>query len=291
MASVPVVTPNDFPKCLQARQANCHKGDFGSAGLIGGAPSMGGALLLAARSALLQGCGRVFANFIDPAAPSIDTNSPELMIRPLDALWHAPLTALAIGPGLGLSQHAESALSRCIASPLPLVLDADALNLLAQHPVLLTHLKRREVPSVITPHPAEAARLLNCSVESVQQNRLEACTQLVKKTGAAVILKGTHSVIGHQSTQHSIQLWMNPTGNPGMATAGMGDVLTGIVCALLAQGIPSVQAALATTYLHGLAADELVAQGIGPIGLTASEVANQARIVRNRLVRESDRNS
>lgn len=284
------VSPADFSAALLRRQNNSHKGDFGSAGLIGGAPSMGGALLLAARSALLQGCGRVFASFIDPAAPSIDIHTPELMFRPLDALWNAPLTALAIGPGLGLSELAKSALSACIASPLPLVLDADALNLLAEHPVLLSHAKRRTAPTVMTPHPAEAARLLNGSTDAVQHDRQGACAELVNKTGATVVLKGAQSVIGHQSTQQTIELWMNPTGNPGMATAGMGDVLTGMICALLAQGVPSDQAALAGAYLHGLAADEGVEQGLGPIGLTASEVAAQARLVRNRLVRETVQN-
>lgn len=249
---------------------------------------MNGALLLAARSALWQGCGKVFTAWIDPSAPRIDVNTPEIMFRTIDDVFDAPLTALAIGPGLGLSQLAQTVLARSIVSPLPLVLDADALNLLAQHPVYMSHLKGRTAPTVLTPHPAEAARLLNCSVDDVQQNRVHACNELVQKSGSLVILKGQHSLVGQPSPGSIAQIWVNPTGNPGMATAGMGDVLSGMLSALLAQGIPTTQAALAATYIHGLAADELVSEGVGPIGLTASEVAKQARTIRNRLVYQSN---
>jgi hydroxyethylthiazole kinase-like uncharacterized protein yjeF len=279
------LSKHHFSSCLQPRSADSHKGTFGSVGIIGGSVGMGGALLLAARSALLLGAGRVFAAFLDETAPSFDALTPELMIRSISAIYNAPLTALAIGPGLGMSKLAKTCLEQALAQPIPLVIDADALNLIAQHRSLLKALHRRSSPSILTPHPAEAARLLNSSAEAVQANRELACSNLVELAGAHVVLKGHGSLIG--SPDKKTPIFINQTGNPGMAAAGMGDVLSGMVTALLAQGFPADEALRAGVFVHGQAADDLVAAGIGPIGLSASEVAKAARDTLNHLVRQN----
>jgi ADP-dependent NAD(P)H-hydrate dehydratase / NAD(P)H-hydrate epimerase len=278
------LSTSHFPSCLRPRPADSHKGTFGSAGIIGGSIGMGGALLLAARSALLLGAGRVFAAFLDETAPSFDSLTPELMIRSLDALYDTPLTALAIGPGLGMRKLAKTCLEQALSKSIPLVIDADALNLIAQHPSLLKALNRRSSPSILTPHPAEAARLLNTSIETVQAHRPQACSNLVELTGAHVLLKGHGSLIG--SPDKKTPIFLNPTGNPGMAAAGMGDVLSGMITALLAQGFPADESLRAGVFIHGQAADDLVAAGIGPIGLSASEVAQAARQTFNRLIKQ-----
>jgi hydroxyethylthiazole kinase-like uncharacterized protein yjeF len=161
--------------------------------------------------------------------------------------------------------------------PVPVVLDADALNILATDGRLEGNLYNRVAPVILTPHPAEAARLLACSVREVQSDRIRAACELARRYRCEVALKGCGTVIASVDGSW----WINTTGNPGMATAGMGDVLTGIVTALLAQGWPAVPALLAAVHLHGAAADQLVANGCGPIGLTAGEVIAPARQIFN----------
>jgi hydroxyethylthiazole kinase-like uncharacterized protein yjeF len=216
------------------------------------------------------------------------------MLRSAANLLNQPfmqqITAAAIGPGLGTSNAALNILTHLLHADFPLVIDADALNLLALHPDLLKLLSVRGAPTVLTPHPAEAARLLGCSTDDVQNHRENSCLNLVRQTGAYVVLKGRGSLVCSPANglAGSELLYQNPTGNPGMASAGMGDILTGMVTAFLAQGAPLMQALSAAVYIHGLAADDLVAQGIGPIGLTASEVAHAARKALNRLVNSAN---
>jgi hydroxyethylthiazole kinase-like uncharacterized protein yjeF len=158
------------------------------------------------------------------------------------------------------------------------VLDADALNLIAADTRLAETLRKRPVPSLLTPHPAEAARLLGSSTREVQNDRVGAATALATRFGSLVVLKGAGSVCAApDGTWH-----INTTGNPGMASAGMGDVLTGIIAALLAQGADPKTALLAGVYLHGAAADHAVAGGAGPVGLTATETIDAARALLNR---------
>jgi hydroxyethylthiazole kinase-like uncharacterized protein yjeF len=249
---------------------------------------MAGALLLAARTALFAGAGRVFASFLDPQMPTLDTAFPELMLRSPEwleqALDDGPLTALAIGPGLGMSQEAQQWLETSLRSPLPLVIDADGLNLLATDPSWASKLVQRRAPTLLTPHPAEAARLLGCTVEAVQAQRMASCQRLYEACGVPVVLKGRRSVLMWSDEMGHIQQYLNPTGNPGLAAAGMGDVLTGLACSFLAQGKPAHQALAAAVYVHGLAADQLVQAGIGPIGLRASELAQQIRQTLNAWV-------
>ena len=262
---------------LPVRRRNSHKGTFGNVGLIGGAPGMVGAALLAGRAALKLGAGRVFVGlFAD--SPSVDLSQPELMLRPAqDVLKLDGLDCIAVGPGLGESQAAQHALAAALGHKAPLVLDADALNLIAAHPKLQKSLAARTAASILTPHPAEAARLLGTSTDKIQHDRIAAAGTLSSRFNAAVVLKGNGSICALKNGDW----YLNTSGNPGMAAAGMGDVLTGIIASLTAQGGDPDLALLAGVHLHGLAADRLVAAGIGPVGLTASEVIDAGRKLLN----------
>ena len=264
---------------LAPRVRNSHKGDYGSVGILGGDHGMVGAALLAGRAALKMGCGRVYAGLLARNAHPVDRDQPELMLRTADeVLKFGHLTCLAVGPGLGQMPDAAFYLGLALESPLPLVLDADALNLIAADTRLAETLRKRPVPSLLTPHPAEAARLLGSSTREVQNDRVGAATALATRFGSLVVLKGAGSVCAApDGTWH-----INITGNPGMASAGMGDVLTGIIAALLAQGADPKTALLAGVYLHGAAADHAVAGGAGPVGLTATETIDAARALLNR---------
>lgn len=268
-----VVSLADFAAQLKPRQLNSHKGSFGSAGILGGSKSMVGAALLAGRAALKLGSGLVYIGLLDPEPPAVDLCQPELMLRRADIVLQSDLRALACGPGLGRSGEAIRLLEQALKCPVPVVLDADALNILATDGRLEGNLYNRVAPVILTPHPAEAARLLGCSVREVQTDRIRAACELARRYRCEVALKGCGTVIATVDGPW----WINTTGNPGMASAGMGDVLTGLVTALLAQGWPAAPALLAAVHLHGAAADQLVANGCGPIGLTAGEVIEPAR--------------
>jgi hydroxyethylthiazole kinase-like uncharacterized protein yjeF len=268
-----LASPEDFARWIRPRLKNTHKGTYGGAGILGGSKSMVGAAILAGRAALKLGTGRVYVGLIDTEAPPVDLVQPELMIRRADNLLQAELGALACGPGLGRSSEALRLLEQALKCPLPVVLDADALNLLAADGRLDGNLYNRIAPAIMTPHPAEAARLLGASPREVQNDRLAAARTLAERYRCCIALKGCGTVIASPDGT----CWINPTGNPGMASAGMGDVLTGLVVALLAQGWPADTALLAGVYLHGAAADRLVAGGVGPAGLTAGEVIDAAR--------------
>lgn len=263
---------------LKPRLHNSHKGDYGSIGVIGGDHGMVGAALLAGRAALKLGTGRIYIGMLAPDAPLADAMQPELMIRSADeVLKLTNLSCLAVGPGLGQRPEAAFYLGNALESALPLVLDADALNLIATDIQLAKLLGSRRAPTLLTPHPAEAARLLGVTTREVQNDRVGAATKLAARLNSLVVLKGAGSICAApEGTWH-----LNPSGNPGMASAGMGDVLTGMIAALLAQGAEPEAALLAAVYLHGAAADELVSRGIGPVGLTASETIEAARSLLN----------
>lgn len=264
---------------LPPRPRNSHKGTYGSAGIVGGAQGMVGAVVLAGRAALKCGAGRVYAGLLAADAPLVDLLKPELMLRPADAVLRLEhLSALAIGPGLGDSPDGAEYLDWALESTVPLLLDADALNQIAANAGLKNKLKQRVTPSILTPHPAEAARLIGCTTDEVQQDRVTAALRLAREFKAGVVLKGAGSICAWPDGHWSI----NTSGNPGMAAAGMGDVLTGIIVALLAQGVDERHALTAAVYLHGAAADELVKNGCGPIGLTAGETIDAARALLNR---------
>ncbi|MDB5775850.1 MAG: NAD(P)H-hydrate dehydratase [Herbaspirillum sp.] len=277
--------PDLFAAGLQPRAQNSHKGSFGDVGIVGGADGMAGAVILAARAAACAGAGRVYAGFLGQA-PAYDPPHPELMCRRADAIDLSRST-LALGPGLGNSRDAHDLLSHALHAPGHLVLDADALNLLAAEPGLRQKLisRRRPAATLLTPHPLEAARLLDVTAAAVQADRLQAARRLADRFQAIVVLKGSGTVIARPDGLVAI----NPTGNPALATAGSGDVLSGVCAALLAQHWEPWQAALGAVWLHGAAADALVTQGIGPIGMHADELTVAIRRVLNDLIAERGR--
>lgn len=272
-----IVEPVLFDVPLAPRRRNSHKGIYGNAGILGGAHSMLGAVFLAGRAALKLGAGRVYVGLLDPHAPSFDPVQPELMLRKPEGVLDAGLTALACGPGLGNSLQATEVLERALALAVPLVLDADALNLIAVETDLQAALADRPAPTLLTPHPAEAARLLDVEVEALQADRIGMAQEIAARHRAWVALKGCGTVVAAPDGRW----WINTTGNPGMASAGMGDVLTGFAVALLALGWEADRALLAAVHLHGAAGDAAVAAGTGPVGLAASELIDPARKIFN----------
>lgn len=262
------------------RQAHEHKGHAGKVLMIGGAPGMAGAILLAGRAALHAGAGWVILDFVDEHAISALSDQPELMLRVAQVGDAAQINpdVIAIGPGLGQGDLAKQLLSEVLQSSALLVIDADALNLIASDSSLLNQLKARpSLSSVLTPHPGEAANLLKETTEQIQSNRELAIQKLVDLTGSIVVLKGHHTLV--HAPQQSMQVCLR--GNPGMGVGGMGDVLTGITAAILAQGIRhglnAYEATCLAVELHSGAADNLLNQGVGPIGLTPSEVLLEVR--------------
>lgn len=270
-----------FSSRLVARRQNTHKGSFGDVAVVGGAHGMAGAPVLAARGALYAGAGRVFVAALG-TPPGYDSSQPEIMFRAADDVDFLGRT-LVIGPGMGDSANAIRLLAKALDGDSPLVIDADALNLIGASPDLQARLAQRAAPAVLTPHPLEGARLLGMTAAVVQSDRLAAAREMALRTNATVILKGSGTVIARPDGQ----VLVNPTGNAGLATPGSGDVLAGICGALLAQGWPAFDAAAAGAWVHGAAADALVDEGVGPIGLTAGELPAAVRRVFNQLVRDA----
>ncbi|HEX8605137.1 MAG TPA: NAD(P)H-hydrate dehydratase, partial [Pseudoduganella sp.] len=270
--------PAFFGREARPRRQNSHKGSYGSVFVLGGAPGMAGAPVLAGRAALHAGAGRVHLCFAgDPLA--VDAGQPELMCRAARDVNFAAGVTVA-GPGLGTGAEAAALLAIAVAAAQPMVLDADALNLLAGDAPLRAAVALRTAATVATPHPLEAARLLGVTIGAVQADRLAAARSLAAQLQAFVVLKGSGTVIAAPDGRLAI----NPTGNAGLATAGTGDVLAGLAGALLAQGWPGWEAALAAVWLHGIAADMLVDEGTGPVGLTAGELVAMIRTALNQLV-------
>jgi ADP-dependent NAD(P)H-hydrate dehydratase / NAD(P)H-hydrate epimerase len=277
--------PALFSAAFPPRAFASHKGTFGSLAIVGGDTGMCGAPILAARAALYAGAGKVHVAFVGAGAPPYDPPHPELMLHPLDTMGSFALDAmdaLALGCGMGKRPHAADVLAKALALDVPKLIDADALNMLAEDEKLAGMLAAQSAGErcVLTPHPLEAARLLACDAAAVQRDRLAAARTLSGRFGAVVVLKGAGTVIAAPDGRTAV----NPTGSAALATGGTGDVLGGIVGALLAQRLPSYEAALAGVYLHGLAADTLVASGAGPAGLTAGELASAVRACLNRLI-------
>ena len=277
-----LLTPRDVAPWLAPRRRNAHKGDFGTLGIVGGNRGMVGAALLAGRSALLAGAGKVYLGLLAADAPAADLLHPELMLRPVDDAILAQV--LVMGPGAGQSPSATSVsmfervlLPGAIASTKALVLDADALNAIAFSDTLRAALPKRNAPTIVTPHPAEAARLLGRTTAEVQSDRLAAALELARDFNSHVVLKGVGSLCASPDARWAV----NTTGNPGLASGGTGDVLAGLIGALLCQGLEAGRALRYAVCLHGAAADTLVARGKGPVGLTASEIALEARRLMN----------
>jgi len=234
---------------LPARARNSHKGVYGHVGIIGGDTGMVGASLIAGRAALQFGAGSVTLGVLDERI-AVDYAEPRLMFAMPGKLAGMKLDGLALGPGLGQRPPARALLEAALAAPCTLVLDADALNLLAGDPELAKQAARRTHPTLLTPHPGEAARLLGLSGADIQANRIEAARTLSRTYRAEVALKGAGTVIAHPDGRYAI----NTTGGPWLAQAGSGDRLTGMVTALLGQGMAAGDALEAAVWLHGSSA-------------------------------------
>jgi len=264
----------NFPK----RPHDSHKGMFGTIAVIGGANGMVGAPLMAARAALRLGAGCVHVGLLAESAPAIDFIQPELMLHSASAVLRLPdVNVYAVGCGMGTSIAAQKLLYHVLKRNAVVVLDADALNLLAKHPDLRDDLRNRKLSTVLTPHPGEAARLLGCSTKQIQSDRVAAARQLAQKFACSVVLKGANSLCATCDGK----LLVNNTGNPGMSSAGMGDVLTGMIAAFIAQGLSGDNALQLAVHLHGAAGDALAEQHAG-IGMTATEVSEWARYLLNK---------
>lgn len=262
---------------LPLRKLNSNKGRYGKLAVLGGAAGMSGAALLAGRAALKTGAGRVYVSHLDPMSPAVDLLQPELMWRqPEELLEMAGMTWVA-GPGLGQSENAANWLAALLGKEQAVLLDADALNHIARDTRLQQAVSARKALTVMTPHPLEAARLLGQEMAEIQQDRVRSAIALAQRFGAVALLKGAGTVIAEPSGAW----WINPTGNAGLSSAGTGDVLAGMIGALLAQGLDGLAAMQLGVFLHGAAADRLVLAGSGPVGLTASEVIEAGRRLLN----------
>jgi ADP-dependent NAD(P)H-hydrate dehydratase / NAD(P)H-hydrate epimerase len=272
-----------LPEVFARRLRAVHKGTFGTLGIIGGASGMVGAALLAGRAAQRCGAGKVRVGFIATDRPGVDATLPELMLGDASQVLDAGADVWLVGCGLGVDDAARDALGRAIAADAPLVLDADALNLIATDSKLRRSVRSRDAATIATPHPAEAARLLGTSVAAIQHDRIEAAHSIARELRAHVVLKGAGSIVAHPDRRWDV----NATGNPALAFAGSGDVLAGMVGACVAQHREPVAASRIAVCLHGAAADSLVARGIGPIGLSGGELVDAARDLLNRAIAPS----
>ena len=286
-----VLMDEDIRTSLPVRQLKGHKGTHGKGILVAGSKGMSGAAVLAGRGALRSGIGLLQIVTAEGIANDVDACLTEATV------WHAPgedylneeawsvinrqsrnAQALAMGPGLGQNPQFIPVLEEILRNlSCPVVLDADALNLVAAEPSLLG-LRSGRGPLILTPHPGEMARLCQCSVEDVERNRLDITVAKAVEWEAVVVLKGSVTIIASPDGR----AFFNPTGNPGLGTGGTGDVLTGSILAWLAQRVPTLEAACLGVYLHGRAADYL-GNEYGWSGFTALEVADQLPKARHAL--------
>lgn len=278
---ISAITQKQVASFLSSRPRDSHKGQFGTVGIIGGGNGMIGAALLAGRAALKLGAGCVHAGLLADNAPGVDMQQAELMLHKAQAMLQLPkLDVIVIGCGMGHNLSAQKILHDALKLEVSLVLDADALNILSMRPDLRSLLFTRKAPSVITPHPGEAARLLGISTDEVQLARPSVAQELARRMNCRVVLKGAGSLC----VTRDGKIWLNNTGNPGMSGPGMGDVLSGIIAAFIAQGLSADNAMLLAVHLHGAAGDAL-AQQQASIGMTASEVTEWSRWLLNQWIK------
>ena len=264
LSGMPVLARLFKKPVLLPRSRSAHKGHMGHVLLIGGNHGYNGAIRLAGEAALRAGVGLVSIATRAAHAPIMNIGRPELMCHAVEVLEDiqdllGKASVVVIGPGLGQDEWAQTLLNAVIELDKPCVIDADALNLLVKRP----HVKQNWI---LTPHPGEAARLLACTTQQIAEDRYSAVRNLQSRFGGVCVLKGAGSLIADAE-----QIFVSTTGNPGMASGGMGDVLSGVVAALLAQGLSNIEAAKLAVHVHGEAADQL-AQDMGERGLLASDL-------------------
>jgi len=285
-ASGRLIDDSDIGFLREPRDHASHKGSYGDLTVVGGAPGMTGAAWLAARAGLAAGAGRVYISLLDGKAPTLDAARPELMGRRAWWLSLPPvLSAATVVCGCGGGSEVAAALPALLARAGRLLLDADSLNAIAEDPALMARLDARDghgLPTVLTPHPLEAARLLGCATVEVQRDRLAAAQALADRHRCVVVLKGSGTVVAAPGALPAI----NPTGNALLASPGTGDVLAGFIGGLWAAGAsssgPSMTAsgaARAAVWLHGHAADLAAAEsgGGGRLPLRAADLIDAMR--------------
>lgn len=275
---------NDLALLTLIRKVDSHKGSHGSVAVVGGNVGMLGAALLCGRAALATGAGKVWIDALDSRL-AVDPFAPELMIRPAGAANLSEATALAVGTGMGQDRLAQAELERVFSyANKPSVFDADALNMIAKDDEYRQLIATRDLKAILTPHAAEAGRLLGCTAEEVQKDRLDAAEQIAIQYNSITLLKGHHTVIMHPNGGYLI----NRTGGPELAVAGQGDILSGVIAALLAQGFSAFDAAAWGAHIHGLAGNLYTKKMSGSIGLTASmSVALVSQMLNQLLVDKS----
>jgi len=266
---------------IKKREKDIHKGDCGRVLVIAGSKGMAGAAVLCAKAALRAGAGLVRVSVPEEVFPIIQIGVPEATCitreRSLEELtqYHA----IAVGPGLGDDERVGLLIKKILACcNQPVVLDADGLNLLCND---LDQLKHSKTRLIITPHPGEAARMLKRKTSDINQDRLSSAVELAAQTGAITVLKGAGSIVATPEGK----TYINTTGNPGMATGGSGDVLTGVIAALAGQRIGPEAAAKTGVYLHGMAGD-LAAEQKGEYGLIASDIADMVALAIKKTLEE-----
>jgi hydroxyethylthiazole kinase-like uncharacterized protein yjeF len=286
-----LVMPEMVRVRLPARSPDSHKGTYGRTLVVAGSLGFTGAAALAALGALRSGAGLVTLCVPEAVYPIVAGLVAEAMPRPVDddggqmaaSAWDAvhraaaAADAVAVGPGLGVSDGVREIVEGLLRDGRPLVVDADALNVLAPAPDILAD---ASAPLVITPHPGELARLVNATSREIQSDRLAAARSAASRFRCVVVLKGARTIVA----QPDGEAFIVPTGNPGMASGGMGDVLTGMTASFMGQGLPAADAAWTAAYLHGLAAD-LIAGERGVVGILASEVAHRLPAAIARVLR------
>lgn len=277
-----LISAEQIRAAFPQRPANTHKGRTGHLLVVAGSTGKTGAAAMTAVAAMRAGAGLVTLGIAESLNPILETQVLEVMTASLAECEYGILadiaieditrladgkSCLAIGPGIGQAAETRSLVEKIISQiDTPMVIDADGLNNIAGKTQLL---KKRKALTVLTPHPGEMARLIETSPAAVQQNRIACARDFAVSFGVHVVLKGAATVIAHPDGK----AYVNPTGNPGMASGGMGDVLTGVIAGFITQGFTPEAAAHAAVYLHGAAADTL-AQTVGPIGYLAGEVMN-----------------
>jgi len=275
-----LVEPEDFSELLAPEPQDTHKGGRGHLFILAGSVGKTGAAALTSLAALRAGAGLVTLGIPGSLNAIVEEKLTEAMTFPLPETASGSIslqaekeirrilrgkTAVAVGPGLSTDPETAALVRRVAAScPLPMVIDADGLNALAGDPASLTHCRGK---AILTPHPGEMARLTGLTSARIQTDRVGATTDFIGRHGTILVLKGARTLIGEPNGK----VYVNPTGNPALASGGSGDVLTGLIGGFLARGWPMIKAGMAGAYLHGLAAD-LLAQRQGQVGVLAGEL-------------------
>lgn len=273
-----LTTPSDVRPHYAPRLAATHKGTYGHVAIIAGSPGRSGAAVLAARGAIRSGAGLVTVATDAETARLVNAGSIESMTYSGDDLiaFANDKDAVLIGPGLRDDKASYTHIRGLVAGiERPIVIDASALNAFE---LRTSDVNPSRLPRVLTPHPGELARLLGTTADEINAHRIDRVREAARLTGCVVVLKGFQSLIAEPDGHVNV----NPTGNPGMATGGMGDVLGGMIAALLARGIDPFDAATAAVYLHGFTGDVLKDE-MGDIGLTAGDLAERIPLAIKRL--------